>query len=206
MCSDTSSSQGLISHREIGVWHVSILFPFLCFLKENILPLTQCSPNETFAEGKQMLTRLLNLKEEAKELWADKQELPQETTGSPIHPLHGVYRPRHVCLLQFYSQTPTYNPSPFFRGQTLLVGWHEIWEKESLKTSFLGSVTAFPQGLIWRYWPSGSPSVWQVRGLESKTRYIGGEVLTRKVAFRHLLPHFSNSVYSFWQGCYVLTS
>lgn len=30
MCSDTSSSRGLISQGKIGVWHVYILFPFLC--------------------------------------------------------------------------------------------------------------------------------------------------------------------------------
>ena len=28
MCSDTSSSQGLISQGGMGVWHVYILFPF----------------------------------------------------------------------------------------------------------------------------------------------------------------------------------
>lgn len=33
MCSDTSSSQSLISQGEMGVWHVYILFPFLCRIK-----------------------------------------------------------------------------------------------------------------------------------------------------------------------------
>lgn len=35
MCSDTSSSQGLISQGKIGVWHVYILFPFLSHHKKN---------------------------------------------------------------------------------------------------------------------------------------------------------------------------
>lgn len=33
MCSDTSSSQSLISQGEMGVWHVYISFPFLCRIK-----------------------------------------------------------------------------------------------------------------------------------------------------------------------------
>ncbi len=38
MCSDTSSSHSLISLGKMGVWHVYILFPFLCCIKNSQPP------------------------------------------------------------------------------------------------------------------------------------------------------------------------
>lgn len=96
MCSDTSSSQGLISLGKMGVWHVYILFPFLCRIKTlHLLSLSHHTANETFAEGKQMLTRLLHLKRR-------KRLVNRQTRialgGRNPNPPTGVYRAYHVCL------------------------------------------------------------------------------------------------------------
>lgn len=88
MCSDTSSSQGLISQGKMGVWHVYILFPFLCRIKNPPSPFSfppRCKLD--VRRGKTDADPSLTPKEEGKDLWADKQELPWETTETPIRPL-----------------------------------------------------------------------------------------------------------------------
>ncbi len=88
MCSDTSSSQGLISQGKMGVWHVYILFPFLCRIKNPPSPFSfppRCKLD--VRQGKTDADPSLTPKDEGKDLWADKQELPWETTETPIRPL-----------------------------------------------------------------------------------------------------------------------
>lgn len=94
MCSDTSSTQGLISQGKMGVWHVYILFPFSVSHQQKIKtpslfsfpPCCKLDIRWRKTDADPSLT--------PKEEGAGKQELPWESTETPIRPLecagHGM--------------------------------------------------------------------------------------------------------------------
>lgn len=112
MCSDTLSSQGLISSGKIGVWHVYILFPCRCRIKKQTKQRQKkrkkpsflfhgALQTRRFTEGKQMLTRLLNPKRKEKDLCEQtKTRIAWGDSRKPSPPT-GVYGPHRVCLRVF---------------------------------------------------------------------------------------------------------
>lgn len=108
MCSDTSSSQGLISQGKMGIWHVYILFPFLCCIKNpppSYLPFPTALQTRRSLREKQNADPSLTPKEEGEDSGADKQESPWETTETLIHPPECkatacVFRSMNECLLE----------------------------------------------------------------------------------------------------------
>lgn len=98
MCSDTSSSQGLISQGKMGVWRVYILFPFLCCIKNPPSPLSfppRC--RRDVRRGKTDADPSLTPEEEGKRLASRQTWIAFGDNRNP-NPPTGVYRPRHVCL------------------------------------------------------------------------------------------------------------